>query len=128
MTATVLVVDDEELVRMQIAATLEFDGYTAAQAANGTEAVEWLKHNRADVMITDILMPSKEGLETILEVRRNHPHLKIIAMSGRAPSESVDFLATAQEFGANRVMPKPFGRIQLLDTLRELLGDPPPAP
>ena len=124
MTPTILVVDDEDLVRTQIAASLEFDGFRIAQAANGGEALEWLRHHTADVMLTDILMPGKGGIETIQDARKLHPDLKIIAMSGRVRTEAVDFLEAARQFGADRILFKPFGRTQLLALVRELLADP----
>ena len=123
MAPTILVVDDEELVRAQIGASLEFDGFRIAQAANGSEAIDWLRHNTADVMLTDILMPTKGGIETIQDARRLHPDMKIIAMSGRVRTEAVDFLDVAQQFGAHGILFKPFGRTQLLALVRKLLSE-----
>ena len=124
MTPTILVVDDEDLVRAQISASLEFDGFRIAQAANGNEALEWLRHNAADIMLTDILMPGKGGIETIEDARELHPAMKIIAMSGRVRTEAVDFLESARQLGADGILFKPFGRTQLLTLVRELLAAP----
>jgi CheY-like chemotaxis protein len=124
VAATILIVDDEALVRAQIGASLEFDGFRIAEAGNGREALEWLKHDTADIVLTDILMPSMEGIETIREVRKAYPEIKIIAMSGRVRTDAVDFLEAARQFGADRVLSKPFGRMQLLTLVRELLAAP----
>lgn len=122
MTSTIiLVVDDEDLVRAQISASLELDGFQVAQAANGNEALAWLRQNTATVMVTDILMPTKDGIETIRDARRLYPSLKIIAMSGGIRTNATDVLETARQIGADRVLCKPFGRAQLLTLLRELL-------
>jgi two-component system, chemotaxis family, chemotaxis protein CheY len=124
VTPMILVVDDEDLVRIQIGASLEFDGFRIAQAANGSEALDWLLHNKADVMLTDILMPGKGGIDTIQDAHKLHPDMKIIAMSGRVRTEAVDFLEAARQYGADRILFKPFGRTQLLALVRELLADP----
>ena len=121
MTSTILVVDDEDMVRAQISASLELDGFQVAQAANGNEALAWLHQNTAAVMVTDILMPTKDGIETIRDARRLYPSLKIIATSGGIRANAVDVLETARQIGADRVLCKPFGRTQLLALLRELL-------
>lgn len=121
MTFTILVVDDEDLVRAQISASLELDGFQVAQAANGTEALAWLRGNVATIMVTDILMPGKDGIETIRDARRLYPDLRIIAMSGGIRTNATDFLETARQAGADRVLAKPFGRTQLINLLRELL-------
>lgn len=121
MTFTILVVDDEDLVRAQISASLEFDGFQVAQAANGDEALAWLRGNVATIMVTDILMPGKDGIETIRDARRLYPDLRIIAMSGGIRTNATDFLETARQAGADRVLAKPFGRAQLINLLRELL-------
>lgn len=123
MPATILVVDDQALVRSQIRISLEMEGFQVAEAGNGREALDWLQHNTAGLMLTDILMPAKEGIETIREVRRLHPTVKIIAMSGGLRTETVDFLELSKHFGADGILPKPFGRNQLLTLIRELLGD-----
>ena len=121
VTSTILVVDDEDLVRAQISASLELDGFQVAQAANGDEALAWLRDNVAAIMVTDILMPAKDGIETIRDARRLYPSLKIIAMSGGIRTNAPDVLDTARQVGADRILAKPFGRAQLIALLRELL-------
>lgn len=121
VTSTILVVDDEDLVSAQISASLELDGFRVAQAANGNEALAWLRDNVAAIMLTDILMPAKDGIETIRDARRLYPSLKIIAMSGGIKTNASDVLETACQAGADRVLAKPFGRAQLIALLRELL-------
>lgn len=118
---TVLVIDDEQLIRLQIRSALELEGFVVHEAANGNEGLARMAAARADVVITDILMPDKEGIETILELRRSYPGVKIIAISGGGRTGNKDFLHTAKHLGADRILAKPFGLADLLGLIRELL-------
>lgn len=121
LTAQILLVDDEEMVRMQIRSSLELEGYEVREASNGREALEMLADYKPDLMITDILMPEKEGIETIREVRQQRADIKIIAISGGVRTENMDFLKIAKRLGADLALPKPFGRQQLLTLVHQLL-------
>lgn len=123
MAISILLVDDEEMVRTQIRASLELEGYAITEASNGREAVDMLKGFKPDLVITDILMPEKEGIETIMEIRQMYPDIRIIAISGGVRTENMDFLKIAKRLGADLALPKPFGRQQLLSMVHELLGD-----
>jgi len=82
---TILVVDDEDAIRGLIKTTLGIGGYAIREARNGKETSQLLEQFVPDLLITDLLMPEKEGIELIQEVRRSHPKIPIIAISGRRP-------------------------------------------
>jgi CheY-like chemotaxis protein len=117
----VLVIDDEQLIRLQVRAALEQDGFVVHEAANGNEGLTRIAVTVPDVVITDILMPDKEGIETILELRRRYPSIRIIAISGGGRTGNKDFLRTAKHLGADRTLAKPFGLADLLKLVREVL-------
>lgn len=99
---------------------LEREGHEVLTANDGDHAINTLKANHADLVITDIVMPHKEGLETIMELRREYPAVKIIAMTGfRPPTGS--YLAMASVLGAHHTLRKPFALDDLIGKVRELL-------
>ena len=120
---TILIIDDEQLIRLQIRSALELEGFTVREAANGNEGLARIAEATPDVVITDILMPDKEGIETILELRRTHPKIRIIAISGGGRTGNKDFLRTAKHLGADRTLAKPFGLAELLRLVHEVLAD-----
>jgi CheY-like chemotaxis protein len=120
--ARILVVDDEELVRLTLRRMLEKTGHDLAEAANGEAAARALRRRRADLVITDIVMPKKDGIETIREFKQRYPEMRIIAMSGGGYLGEVDFLRMSRHLGADGILPKPFDADRLLAMVRELLG------
>ena len=80
--ATVLVIEDDQEVREFLVAVLSRAGHTVSDACNGRDGVTMFRENPVQVVITDIIMPEKDGIETILDLRREHPQLKVIAISG----------------------------------------------
>ena len=120
---SILVIDDEQLIRLQIRSALELEGYVVHEAANGNEGLARIAEAAPDVVITDILMPDKEGIETILELRRTHPKIRIIAISGGGRTGNKDFLRTAKHLGADRTLAKPFGLAELLRLVRDVLAE-----
>jgi DNA-binding response OmpR family regulator len=119
--ATILLIDDEVEVRATVSRLLQRAGYEVVTAANGADALETARFVRANLIITDILMPTKEGLETIIELRHEFPELPVIAVSGGGIVDPGSYLALAQKLGADRVLAKPFGITELLSAVRELL-------
>lgn len=119
--ARILVVDDEEPLRVLLRTMLERDGYEVEDAPNGIVAMRLLRDHPADLVIMDILMPEKEGIETIQEVRAAYPDTKIIAISGGGQIGPESYLEMARSFGAHRTLNKPVDRDVLLETVRELL-------
>jgi len=127
MPQRILVIDDEESVRFVVQEILAFAGYEVTTAPNGKVGLQLFRKDPTDLIITDIFMPEMEGLETIRELRREFPQLKIIAMSGGGESGMLSFLTYAKRFGALRTLRKPFSRQELLTTVQELLAaDEPP--
>ncbi len=120
--ARILVIDDEELIRTSIRLILETNGYDVVEAENGEDGIERQRETPFDVVITDILMPGKEGIETIIELKRDYKDLKIIAISGGARTINIDYLELAKEFGADNVLPKPFLNVELLQCVEECLN------
>lgn len=116
--ATILVVDDEEPVRTFVCEVLAGDGYTVLQAENGTQALERVDSASVDLVITDLVMPEKEGIETILELRKSHPALDVVAMSGAFSGE---YLSTARLLGAHATLAKPIDPVGLLALVQDIL-------
>ncbi len=117
----VLIIDDEPLARYTMKAILEEEGFEIMEASNGQEGIDADKAMPADLIITDIIMPDKEGIETIVEFQRERPEVKIIAISGGGRLKSNVPLKLAQKVGATRVLSKPFGVVELIRTVRECL-------
>jgi CheY-like chemotaxis protein len=117
----ILVVDDEELARFALREILESSGYDVAEACNGRECIDRQREAPFDLIVTDIIMPEKEGVETIIELRQEFPQVKIIAISSGGRTRNMDFLTFAKQFGADDVMAKPFTSEQLLKTVKEQL-------
>ncbi len=117
----ILVIDDEELVRSTLRMTLEAQGYEVEDAPDGEAGVQIFRQRPADLIVTDILMPGKEGIEMIIELRRDFPDVRIIAISGGGRFKSPHtFLTTAQHFGADRIFAKPFDQEEFLAAVQAL--------
>jgi CheY-like chemotaxis protein len=119
--ARILVFDDEPSILLMIKKMLEKAGYEVEVALNGKEGMELFERNKPDLLITDIIMPEKEGLETIFELRRKYPDLKIIAISGGGRIGPDGYLPGAKLLGANAVFAKPLVPKEFLNTVSELL-------
>jgi DNA-binding response OmpR family regulator len=118
----ILVVDDNEDMRSMLKLCLEADGFDVEVARNGQLALERLQQAPADVVVTDLFMPDQDGIETILELRKRFPEVRIVAMSGWTSSEGSDYLRVAREIGALETLKKPFDPQQLSRLLRALPG------
>ncbi len=114
----ILVVDDDPGVRDVIRSMLEASGYSVLLAENGREAMRLLKTERADLILTDLVMPEQEGIETIKALRREYPELKVIAMSGAFGG---DYLRIAAYLGAHATLAKPIQMETLLRLVEETL-------
>jgi DNA-binding NtrC family response regulator len=117
----ILIIDDEDYIRAMVQQMLDRAGYATAVASDGREALVLQRAQPADAILTDLMMPGQEGLETIMEIRRLYPATKIIAMSGGGHGGVLDFLPIATQLGAARTLAKPFSREQLLAAVREAL-------
>lgn len=120
--ANILVIDDEELIRRYIHSALEDSGHRLVMARNGLEAGRLARLHRFDVVIVDMIMPEKEGIETIIDFRRTMPEAKIIAISGGGRSQNLDFLQIARKVGASEVLRKPFVHKQIVDAIGHCLA------
>jgi CheY-like chemotaxis protein len=119
----ILLVDDEAQLRQMIKTLLERAGYTVMEACNGREASQILEQWTPGLVLTDIVMPEKEGFELIRDLRRNHSNIRIIAMSGGARIGSQTYLRIAEGLGADYILAKPFLRQDLLSAIEKVLGN-----
>ena len=119
--ARILIIDDHTPTRHMLRQALERAGYEVVEATDGRAGIQLQHATLADVIITDILMPEQEGLETIRELRRDFPTTKIIAISGGGQLGNYNFLTIAEHLGARRVLQKPFGLREMLDAVEEIL-------
>ena len=115
--------DDDQQIRRLLRRMLEQADYTAIEAANGKEAIKQFDLHQPDVVITDIFMPEKEGIETIIELKQNDPHVKIIAISGGGKISPTNYLHLAEKIGAITTLEKPIGRDQLLSAVNRALSN-----
>lgn len=116
----ILVIDDDANILEILAEMLTTAGYEVVEASNGKEGVRLYRHAPFDLVVTDLLMPEKDGLEVVMELRRDFPKVKIITLSsGNAYGHSS--LETSKALGAARTLRKPFMEDQLLEAVREVL-------
>jgi len=120
--ARILIIDDEEQFRQMLRQMLEHAGYEVIEAADGEQGEQLYRQQPTDLIITDIFMPEKEGIETIIEMKHEFPDVKIIAMSGGGRNNGLRYLKHAEHLGADRIFEKPFGRQELLSAIAEILN------
>ncbi len=119
--ATILVVEDDAAVRAIVERFLVQAGHTVSTAADGVEAMKLLEVMPPDVVLTDVFMPEKDGMELILELGRQSVRPVLIAMSGGGMLGDLSMLEAAEKLGAVRTLPKPFGREELLAVVEDAL-------
>ena len=118
---TVLIIDDDEATRNVLQTVLQSAGFKVYLASSGDEGVRVFRSERVGVAIVDIWMPDKDGLETIMDIRRGEPGARIIAMTGATWPGGYNPLAWAARLGAKHCLKKPFSHKQLLTTVSEAL-------
>ena len=121
--AKILVVDDNNELREMTSRVLRNAGHIVTGATNGNEATRLVQDNTFDLVITDLVMPEKDGIETIMELHRKIPALKIIAMSGGGLIAPENYLVFAQQLGAAQTLAKPFPRDELLAAVDRVLSE-----
>ena len=127
--ARILLVDDDPRIRSALASLLAGLGHEVFEAGDGREALERLRRQPVEVVLTDILMPENDGLEVIQAVRREYPGIAVIAMSGgSARLPGTDTLQVARTLGAHAILAKPFGSRELREAVAAALRTPPPRP
>lgn len=120
----ILVIEDDTLTREWLESLLTRNGYDVDSASNGQEGIDLFHLNQAELVITDIIMPEKDGIETITELKRQYPEVKVIAISGgerRPAGVSRNYLHSATLLGANRAMQKPISNEDLLNAVSDML-------
>jgi CheY-like chemotaxis protein len=122
--AVLLVIEDDEAMRKLMVRTLSAGKHKVHQAENGREGLALMDEHTPDIVITDILMPQKEGIATIREVQERAPDTRIIAVSGGGMSHNLMFLDVARALGADAVLAKPFRPAQLMSAVERVLGEP----
>ena len=120
--ARILVIDDDEFVNGMIVQLLSEAGYEADGACDGISGLTFLQSKQFDLVVTDIVMPEKEGIETIIAIRNMNKTLPIIAISGGGKIDPQQYLRMAQDFGANYTFQKPFDRERFLAAIQEVLS------
>jgi len=113
----ILVIDDDALLRVTMAATLSTKGHAVVEAGNGLDGVAEARRQRPDLVIVDTIMPEQDGIETLIRLRASHPHLPVLAIGG-GRARDLDFLALATSMGATATLAKPFvpqALIELVD-------------
>lgn len=114
-----VIIDDDRLIRETLLNYLDGEDCDAVVAADGNEGMRLVGEHQPDVVVTDILMPNKEGMETITDLKKEHPDVRIIAISGQNWSGFSSYLDMASRLGADAVLSKPFTRKEFLATLNE---------
>ncbi len=120
--ARILLIDDDDTIRAVLGEVLAQSGHTVIEARDGTEGLELFTHAAPDLVITDMVMPRKNGLEVVRVLRERQPELKIIAMSAGGRNGARDHLQTARLLGADGVLAKPFSFVAFLGAINEALG------
>ena len=118
----ILVIDDDDVIRLTMQSFLKKKGFQVFTAENGNTGLELFKKESPQIIITDMLMPNKEGLETITEIRSFKNGSKIIAMSGGGSTQNMTFLQLAEKVGADLLLSKPVKPDQLIAAIEDLLG------
>lgn len=119
----ILVVDDEKQVRDMLRMVLERAGYEVFEAPDGAKALRVFQERPADLVIVDIVMPEREGFETIRELKLINPGVRLIAISGGGRVDPAIYLKCAAQIGAQHTFAKPIDHGRLLEAIEELLED-----
>jgi DNA-binding NtrC family response regulator len=116
----ILVIDDDAAARGTMRTALETEGFEVTEAPNGRVGISLFHRRPTDLVICDIFMPEKDGLETIIDLKREYPGVRIVTVNDN-PFGEMDYAAVALRLGAMRVLRKPLGRETLLDAVHEAL-------
>jgi len=119
--AYILVVDDDYQIRLGVRKLLERAGHEVTEAIDGQEGIDMYRDRPADLVILDIMLPRKNGLEVIQELQTDYPNIKIITISGADQVDQVNLLPDSIQLGALRAIPKPFAPQYLLEVTNGLL-------
>ncbi len=120
--ARILLIDDDRLVRQLLRTVLEDVGHVVEEATDGRQGLKKFHQEPFDLVIVDIFMPRVDGLQTIIEMKESHPHMKSIAISGGGLTKEMAFLSYAKTFGADRIFSKPLDMKEFMKATEELIG------
>ena len=123
--ARILIIDDEPQIRSMLTLMLERDGFEVVEAPDGVEGIKVYRQNPADLIITDLIMPNKDGIGMIIDLKKEFPDVKIIAMSGGGLNKPDGYLKGAKKLGASCTLTKPIDREEMLRAVRDILKDSP---
>jgi DNA-binding response OmpR family regulator len=121
---SILVIDDDKLMRLALARILISSGFNVVQAADGDEGLQLYRSQEFDLVITDLIMPDKEGIQIIRELRKENSKIRIIAMSAGGRGGATDYLKWARLMGAKQCLSKPIKREELLNAVTAVLAMP----
>lgn len=121
---TLLIVDDDDELRDVLVEVLRSRGYVVRAARDGVEATKAIAKSDVELVVTDLIMPEKDGIQLMNEIRRKYPKVKIVAMSGGGHVPREQYLRIARGLGAHAVLEKPFSSQQLVDLVEQLLPRP----
>lgn len=122
----ILVIDDEQLLRATVVMILTRAGFSVEEASDGQAGMAMFHKNPPDVVLTDIFMPNRDGIEIIKELKQSSPQTKIIAMTGGGHMRMMEIASAAKVLGADHVLDKPFDSESLLAAINAVLVTPPP--
>lgn len=120
--ARILVIDDDNMARMALTVALEELGHTVESAEEGGAGIALLGEQSFDLVITDLIMPGKEGIQTLTEIKADRPEIKVMAVSGGGRYSPHPYLDAARELGADAILAKPFTMSELEESLKPLLA------
>jgi len=117
----ILIIDDEQQIRSMLRLMLERDGYEVVEAPDGIEGIKAYRQKPADLIITDLIMPNKDGIGMIIELQKEFPDVKIIAMSGGGLNKPEGYLKGAKKLGAACTLTKPIDREKMLRAVKNVI-------
>ncbi len=120
--ARIIVIDDQEPIRRVVRRALEKEGHEVLEASDGELGIALLEREAADLVITDIFMPGMDGIQTLREIRKRFPAIKVIAMSGGDSTGLLDLRHDAELLGAMKSIQKPFNAHDIVELVRGVLG------
>ena len=120
----ILVIDDEQVLRSTVVMILTRAGFTVEEASDGQAGIALFHKNPPDIVLTDIFMPNRDGIEIIKELKHSSPRTKIIAMTGGGHLRMMEMASAAKVLGADHVLDKPFESESLLAAINTVLGCP----
>jgi len=121
--ARILIIDDEPQIRSMLKLMLEREGYEVVEAPDGVEGIKVYRQNPADLIITDLIMPNKDGIGMIIDLKKEFPDVNIIAMSGGGLNKPDGYLKGAKKLGAACTLTKPIDREEMLRAVKDILKE-----